>query len=533
MKQESSLKSGNSPAFTAEKRPLGARLSMREKLIVFIVLFFGAMIAMLWLFQTLLLDDFYRAEKKKDVLAACKALMIAGVEDVGTEEAKRIAEKYGVCIAAYEMGDVGSSLTLLDTHILSRCTVHNTNAASKFTIYRSAKEKDGEFLQYFTYDSEAGIFSSISEKEAARDSEVSMVYARIYEDTSPGYDTLIILDSIISPMNATIRTVRVQLGVFTALFTFFAIVFAGMLSTGFTRPIEKLTRSAKSFGTDSAAFNADGYREIKELSETLDYASSELAKTEMLRRELIANISHDLRTPLTMLIGYGEMMRDIPEENTPENAGNIVREAERLNALVTDMLELSRIRSGTAPLKSTVFSLTQRLKDTRDSYSELLSGEGYEITLCADSDATVCSDSTMIGQVIQNLVLNAVQHTGKDKKVEIAQIISDGWVTVTVSDTGMGLPPEELPQIWERYYKINSAHRRGSGSGLGLSIVKAIMEQTGGHYGVDSAVEKGSTFWFALPISSQSAAQVPHTPGDLPISSQSAAQVPHTPGDLP
>ena len=475
---------------------------MREKLLLYIILFFGAMIAVLWIFQSVLLDDFYRAEKKRDVLSACNALISdPSLLEENRDRSKTIAEKYGVCMAAYEMRSDGSAKTILDTHTLSRCTIHYTTFNSKYTLYRVALSSNNELLQYFYFDPETNSYGSISEESASGNTEISMVYARVFKRESGDGDILLILDTIITPVTATIRTVRVQLGVFTALFTVSALAFALLLSRSFTAPIERLTASARAFGRSGASFCGDGYREIKELSDTLGFASYELEKTETLRRELIANVSHDLRTPLTMLIGYGEMMRDIPGENTPENANNIVREAERLNTLVTDMLELSRIRSGTSQLRSECFSLTEKLTQTIYGYSELLSREGFSINLTSDRDVNVKSDPTMIGQVVQNLLLNAIQHTGDDKRVEVSQIVSDGWVTVAITDTGAGLAPEMLPQIWERYYKINSAHRRGSGSGLGLSIVKAIMEQAGGHYGVESTVGKGSTFWFALPVS--------------------------------
>ena len=153
-------------------------------------------------------------------------------------------------------------------------------------------------------------------------------------------------------------------------------------------------------------------------------------------------------------------------------------------------------------MKRELFSLTDTLRDTVESYSEMLERDGYSITLSgAERSVFVESDPVMIGQVVQNFLLNAVRHGGDNKEITVKQIVSDGWVTVAVCDNGEGIPADKLSDIWERYYKINSAHARAEGSGLGLSIVKAIMEQAGGHYGVESAVGKGSDFWFALPVS--------------------------------
>ena len=476
---------------------------MSEMLLSYIVTFFSATVILLWCFQSFFLDDFYRAEKKKDAVDACSALLRVG--ENAEEEARRIAERYGACVTAYRMGGDGRAETLVDAHILTHCTVHNTDIRSKHKIYEAAKKNGGVFLQYFEYHPERETFESVSEKAAALDNEVSLVYGRVFDGSGGEGDTLIVIDTVITPVTATVRTVRVQLAIFTAVFIVSAVLFAFLLSRRFTAPIKRLGRAAVGFGASGRCFDADSvggeYREIRELTDTLSYASEELEKTEKLRRELLANVSHDLRTPLTTIIGYAEMMRDLPGESTPGNAANIVREAERLNRLVCDMFELSRIQSGAATLKKELFSLTDMLRDTVDGYSKMLEHDGYAITLeGVDTSVTVKSDPVMIGQVVQNFLLNAVRHSGNSREITVKQIVSDGWVTVAVCDKGEGIPADKLPDIWERYYKVNSAHARVEGSGLGLSIVKAIMEQADGHYGVESAVGKGSNFWFALRI---------------------------------
>lgn len=489
---------GNSPE---KSRKLSG---MSETLLLYIVLFFAATVIFLWCFQSFFLDDFYRAEKKKDAVSACNELIRLG--DGTEDQVKRIAERYGACVTAYRIGDGGSAETLIDTHILTHCTVHNTDIRSKFTIYEAAKGRGGEFLQYFAYHPERETFESISESDAALTTEVSLVYGKVFEGGETADDVLVVIDTVITPVTATVRTVRVQLALFTSFFILSAILFAFLLSRRFTAPIKRLTRAAEGFGTAGVGFDASAvggeYREIRELTDTLSYASDELEKTERLRRELLANVSHDLRTPLTTIIGYAEMMRDLPGESTPENAANIVREAERLNRLVCDMFELSRIQSGTSALKKERFSITDMLRDTVSSYSEMLERDGYTITLYgAEEDIFVESDAVMIGQAVQNFLLNAVRHSGENKDIAVKQIVSDGWVTVAVCDQGEGIPADKLSDIWERYYKVNSAHSRVEGSGLGLSIVKAIITQAGGHYGVESAIGKGSNFWFALRIS--------------------------------
>ena len=238
---------------------------------------------------------------------------------------------------------------------------------------------------------------------------------------------------------------------------------------------------------------------MEELNDTLNYAKTELAATEKLQRELIANISHDLRTPLTMITGYGEVMRDLPGENTPENIQIIIDEATRLSTLVNDLLDLSKLQSGALQAEKKVFCLTDSVKAIFDRYAKLVEQDGFNISFESKEDVFINADELRISQVLYNLVNNAVNHAGEDKTVILTQTVKDKRVRVEVTDHGEGIPADKLPYIWDRYYKVDKEHRRGViGSGLGLSIVKSILDAHNARYGVRSAVGKGSTFWFEI-----------------------------------
>ena len=217
---------------------------------------------------------------------------------------------------------------------------------------------------------------------------------------------------------------------------------------------------------------------------------------EGLRKELLANVSHDLRTPLTMIQGYAEVMRDLPGENTPENVQIIIEETERLTSLVNDLLDLSRLESGAITLERTRFDLTQSIRAILRRYDKLAS---YSFPFEAEEDVFVTADELKISQVVYNLVNNAITYAGEDKTVTLRQTVENGKVRISVSDTGEGIPQDKLKDIWERYYKVDKEHKRAQvGTGLGLSIVKNILELHGGAYGVESEEGKGSTFWFEL-----------------------------------
>jgi len=246
--------------------------------------------------------------------------------------------------------------------------------------------------------------------------------------------------------------------------------------------------------------HSGGYREIAELNDTLVHTAEDLRKVEDLQRELIANISHDLRTPLTMIEGYAEAMRDIPDEITPENMQIIIDETERLSTMVNEVLDFSRLRTGSLELTMTRFNLTELVRKIVERISRMTAVEGYTVTFEAAEDAFVNADSGRISQVIYNLAGNALTYTGADKTVQIRQERKDGMVRITIADSGEGIPPEELPLIWDRYYRSRENHKRAViGSGLGLNICRGILENHHAPYGAETPPGGGTVFWFALP----------------------------------
>ena len=247
--------------------------------------------------------------------------------------------------------------------------------------------------------------------------------------------------------------------------------------------------------------HSGGYLEIAQLNDTLVQTAEDLRKVEDLQHELIANISHDLRTPLTMIEGYAEAMRDIPEEITPENMQIIIDETERLSSMVNEVLDFSRLRTGSLELTMTEFSLTELVRSSIERISRMTGSDGYTVTFDAEGDARVNADCGRIGQVIYNLVGNALTYTGEDKTVRVRQEIRGGKVRISIADSGDGISPQELPYIWDRYYRSRENHKRAViGSGLGLNICRGILENHHAEYGAMPGEEGGTVFWFELPL---------------------------------
>ena len=472
--------------------------SIRSRVFGFLALFTAIILVVLWLFQTVFLDDIYKAVKMHD-LQKC-AFDITDMLNTAALEVKTetIARENELCIIVQDpQGKI-----IISTEALHNCVIHHISYRDRSRLYLDAKNANGTDLERFRLNTDTGIFESVNDQETT--SEENIILTKCVTDKN-GNEYVIFINSILTPVNATIKTLNTILGFISIGLLFVALIMSFLISVGITRPIKKLTSSATELahGNYDVVFPLSKAKEINTLSDTLNYASTELKKNEALKKELIANISHDLRTPLTLITGYSEAMRDIPDEMTAENLQIVINESKRLSSLVNDLMDVSKLQSGTIMLSPETFDMSELLRETASHYQRLVDQNGYTITLKAEEKANVTADRKKILQVIYNLVNNAVTHTGSDKNITISMTrvmrFNVSYVRVEVSDTGEGIEPDNLPLIWDRYYKVDKFHKRDQmGSGLGLSIVKSIIELHSGYYGVFSTVGHGSTFWFEL-----------------------------------
>lgn len=494
--------------------------SIKWKIFAYLIAFCLLLLVILWLFQTVFLDSFYRTIKMRQV----------------EQEAARIAEYLAkddwdaLQNAVLERGDLymelwseaeGSQtipgnlpeglphiLPEEDKQALLEATRANGGTKTQVDSFSPGPAnllgRDKAFTQDTgasrAEESKTGGATPGGERQGERQ---KILYTRLVG--SGDGEKLLIVSADISPVSATVETLRVQILYVSAIMLVLAILLALLIARRVSAPIETLTKEAGQLakGVYDVRFSASGgYREITQLAATLDHAAEELAKTDALRKELIANVSHDLRTPLTLITGYAEMIRDIPGENSPENMQVIIDEAKRLTLLVSDLLDLSRLQSGTQELHSSRFNLTEEAQEAIRRFAKFSEPEGITVPFTFAQDLYVEADSTRILQVIYNFLINAMNHGGPDKTIHVEQTLQDERVTMRVTDSGEGIAPEDLPLIWERYYKVDKIHKRlPSGNGLGLSIVKSILEQHPGmEYGVESTLGQGSSFWFSLPV---------------------------------
>ncbi|MEO5926683.1 MAG: ATP-binding protein [Bryobacteraceae bacterium] len=261
----------------------------------------------------------------------------------------------------------------------------------------------------------------------------------------------------------------------------------------------------KSSGGELGALSAN----LNETSEKLQFIMSrleaehaELEKVERIRKDFVINVSHELRTPLASIQGYTETLLD-GAVNDPANANkflNIIRQnTERLTRLTADLLVLSRIELGQQELKPKQQSVSQLVTDNVDSMLPLAQRKGISLVLEPLPDAQVFADAEAVHQILTNLLENAIKYTSSGTVTVGAKAIADK-VEFSVQDTGMGIPSEDLPRLFERFYRVDKARSKAlGGTGLGLSIVKHLVQTQGGDVRVESTVDRGSTFYFTLP----------------------------------
>ena len=319
-------------------------------------------------------------------------------------------------------------------------------------------------------------------------------------------DKYVFVNTSLEPMDKSIKLLKSQ-------FIYVAITVLGLsfiISYYFSKriadPILKINNEAKKLGTKSSETNFicnTDVHELKELSNTLNEAAEELSKTDELRREFLANVSHDLKTPLTMIEAYAASARDLNYNNKRKRERDlniIIDEAERLNMLVNDILLLSKIESKTNKLSIETINITEFIKTILERFA-IYENDGYTFEFNEEKNYIIEADKKGLERVIYNLVINAINYTGDNKKVKIELSEEKGYLTIKIIDTGKGIEEKDKKLVWNKYFRINKRHRREVvGTGLGLSIVKQILEEHNFDYGIDSKINKGTCFWFKCKI---------------------------------
>lgn len=416
------------------------------------------------------------------------------LSQIGQEDLEKtvsyISKRYNVCILITD----SQGNTLYSSDIGRNCTIHKLKKESLAEKYLEICGKGNSGQSEYTEDTEQ---------------HENIIKINAVKGYSSG-GMLVIIESALIPLDSTIYSLRMQIICMSVVMVVMSMITAFILSKKISGSIVEVSAAAAELikGNYNVEFKGRDYREISELTDALNKAAMEMSKADTIQKELIANVSHDLRTPLTMIIGYAEVMRDIPGENTPENVQVIIDETTRLTALVNDMLDISKVNAGVTKLETKIYDLTESIASITERNSKLVEPYGYRLIFDYKCHVYVDADEFKMYQVIYNLISNAINYSGREKHIYIRQKAAGGKVRIEVEDTGPGIPEDELDYIWERYYKIDKNHKRAVvGTGLGLSIAGNILKLHGAEFGVQSEMGKGSLFWFQMDIFDKSEAK--------------------------
>jgi histidine kinase len=277
------------------------------------------------------------------------------------------------------------------------------------------------------------------------------------------------------------------------------------VSSRISSPIKQMQRASRHIaaGQYHGRLNAQAPGEIGELARSFNDMAEALEHTEHRRVELLGNVAHELRTPLSSLHGYIEGLEDGMFEANAETLESCKRQVSRLERLVDDLSLLSRVEAGQETVSPSPTSAATLAEQVAASFQlQFLQKQVELIVEPLPSSLLVLADVQRTGQILSNLVANALRHTPTGGEVRLAvRALKSGEAEFRVSDTGEGIAPDDLPQVFTRFYRADKARTRGgdSGSGIGLTIAKHFVEAQGGRIGVESKVGGGSSFWFTLP----------------------------------
>lgn len=270
-----------------------------------------------------------------------------------------------------------------------------------------------------------------------------------------------------------------------------------------TRPLRQMTRAADRFahGDFEVRVPVESRDEIGRLAEAFNQMAKDLDRLEQTRRGFVANVSHELRSPLTSIQGFinGILDGTVPDVEREHYLGIVLDETRRLNKLISTLLDLSHMDSGQASITRQRFDINEMIVRVLFRQESRITQKQMEVDIDFHEEAYyVNADPDRMEQVMINLIDNAIKYGKEGGRIRLETHAAGGQVKVTVADDGQGIPAEDLPQVFERFYKVDKAHTSGEGTGLGLSIVKSIMDQHGQTITVHSAPGEGTAFTLTL-----------------------------------
>ena len=457
------------------------KFSLRIQLVLILLAFVAGLLGLVYFVQTTFLDDFYKTNKIKSIENVGRSVASLVGEDDIDETIEHVAMSNEVCVRVVSNND--------EYNYVGACTLRGLD---NMTINRIANE-------VIQTDENEKLFDDFHyQRRPDEPPENVYIFAKLFEIDQE--KVMVMVSSGITPLNTTISTIKSQYIIIVAIVVAMTLVLALFLSRFIVRPIKQINDESKNLS--KGAYDGDMVKpsseEFVQLNNTLMNANEDILKAEKAKKELLGNVTHDLRTPLTMIVGYGEMIRDLPEENNEENINVIIDEAKRLSTLVDDLIDISKMESISVELDKHPISLNDLLTSVYHQYELFCRNQGIDLELELGDDVNAELDEKRIKQVLYNFVNNALNYNDKkEKRIIIGCEKKDDKYRVFVYDNGEGIDTSDISNIWDRYYKVDKEHRRHHiGSGIGLSLAKELLEAHGLNYGVESEKGKYSKFYF-------------------------------------
>lgn len=456
------------------------KTSLRVQLLGILVAFVLAIVGLIYFVQTTFLDDFYMRYKVSSLKSVAQSISDLIGEDDTEELFDHLGMNNEVCIRLVSNEE--------DFCYSGACTLRNLDHNTINLIAAETVESGGEKLfDNFRY-----------QHRFNEHPEDVYIFAKMinYDDE----DILIMVSSGITPLNTTIATLKSQYLLIVGIILMMTLVLALLISRFILKPIKQINEESKNLskGAYDGSSVRTGSKEFAELNSTLENANEDILKADRAKKELLGNVSHDLRTPLTMIVGYGEMIRDLPEENNEENINVIIEEAKRLSVLVDDLVDISKMQDNVIDLNREDVSLNGLLESVYHQYERYCEGKNIDLKLKLNEDITINADVKRIKQVLYNFINNSLNYNSKESQsIVIGTEKYDGFTRVYVLDNGDGIEEKDLDNIWDRYYKVDKEHKRHQiGSGIGLSLSRELLKAHGFPYGAESSPGEFSKFYF-------------------------------------
>ena len=450
---------------------------LATKIFMYLAIFSLFILIFLFFFQVIFIDTFYEWTKTKTIKNLSKDILVTERDTSLYDKLDRVSYKENVCIELTN----GNGDNLYSSYG-NNCRLRSKTIKRKFIL--SNKETN-------TYN----LVNNFTKEKS------------IMSATKLSNNLYIFISTSLIPLDSTINIIEQQLIVVSIVVLLLSIVVAYFISKRLSLPITKISKAAKLISKGKLKTKFETTSDIKELvdlTNALNDMKDELSKTEELQKDLMANVSHDLKTPLTMIKAYAELILDIninDKEKCINNLNTIIEEVNRLNNLVNDILALTKVESNLEKLEKSEFDLIKLIEKIVKQHNIYVIKDGYIIEFIHDNIKVLMidADKKKIEQVIYNLLNNALNYTGEDKKVIIKVVEDDKDYTIMVIDSGKGIDKKEIDHIFDRYYRSKKNHKRYVyGTGLGLSIVKNILLLHNYPYGVTSKKNKGTTFYFKI-----------------------------------